>query len=63
LRILLTFTLLAILTGAVTACGPDHFIAANSPGTYPITFTATGTNQGSSTAITHSLTLDAVVTP
>jgi hypothetical protein len=63
LRTLLTLTLLAVLASATTACGPDQFIAAMPPGTYPITFTATGTNQDSSTSITHSLTLNAVITP
>ncbi len=61
IRTLLTLTLLAVLASATTACGPDHFVTATSPGTYPITFTAT--NQGSSIAITHSLTLNAVITP
>jgi Bacterial Ig-like domain (group 3) len=60
-RALFTFTLLAILTSAITACGPDHFIPATPPGTYPITFTAT--DQGSSTPTTHTLTLNAVITP
>jgi parallel beta-helix repeat protein len=62
-RVLLSLMLLAIVTGATTACGPDHFVAATSPGTYPITFTATGTNQGSSTPITRTLTLNVVITP
>lgn len=62
LRTLLALTCLAILTGATTACGPDHFISATT-GTYPITFTATGTNQGSSTPITHTLTINATLAP
>jgi hypothetical protein len=63
LRTLLTLTCLAILTSAITACGPDHFIEAPSPGSYPITFTATGTNQGSSTPITQTITVDATLRP
>jgi parallel beta-helix repeat protein len=63
LRTILSLALLAVVTSAITACGPDHFITATSPGTYLITFTATGTNQGSSIAITHSLTLNAVIAP
>jgi parallel beta-helix repeat protein len=63
LRALLTLTLLAVLTSSITACGPDQFIAAPSPGTYPIAFTATGTNQGSSTPVTQTITVDVVLTP
>jgi hypothetical protein len=59
---LLSLTLLAILATATTACGPDHFIPITI-GTFPITFTATGTSQGSSTPITHTLTLNATITP
>ena len=63
LRTLLALIFLAILASATTACGPDHFVNLNEPGTYPITITATGANQGSSTPITHTLTLDATITP
>jgi hypothetical protein len=63
LRTLLTLTLLAVLASATTACGPDQFIEATSPGTYPITFTATGTNQGSSTPVTQILHLTVLLTP
>lgn len=63
LRTLLTLTLLAVLASATTACGPDQFIEATSPGTYPITFTATGTTQGSSTPVTQILHLTVLLTP
>ncbi len=62
LRALLTLTLLAILAGSTTACGPDHFIAIH-PGTFPLHFTATGTNQGSSTPTTHTLIIKLIITP
>jgi hypothetical protein len=59
---LLTFALLAILTTAVTGCGPDIYYAATPPGTYPITVTATGATQGSSSPATHTLSLNVVIT-
>jgi hypothetical protein len=62
LRAILSLALLAILATATTACGPDQFIPITT-GTYPITFTATGTSQGTSTAITHTLTINAIITP
>ena len=62
LRAILTLTLLAILATATTACGPDHFIPITT-GTYPITFTATGTSQGTSTPITHTVTVNATIAP
>ena len=62
LRALLTLSLLTILTTATTACGPDHFIPITT-GTYPLTFTATGTSQGTSTPITHTVTINATITP
>jgi hypothetical protein len=62
LRTLLSLTLLAILATATTACGPDQFIPITT-GTYPITFTATGTDQGASTPTTHTLTINATLTP
>jgi parallel beta-helix repeat protein len=61
LRKLLALTCLAILASATTACGPDRYIEATSPGTYPITFTAIGTNQGSSTSISHTLTINVIL--
>jgi hypothetical protein len=61
LRTLLSLTLLAILATATTACGPDHFIPITT-GVYPLTFTATGTDQGTSTPITHTLTINATIT-
>ncbi len=63
LRTFLSLALLAILTSGVTACGPDRFIQATSPGTYPITLTATGASQGSSTPTTQTINLDATITP
>jgi hypothetical protein len=63
LRTFLGLTFLAILTGAATACGPNQFIAATIPGTYPITFTATGTNQDNSTPITQTLHLTVLIAP
>jgi hypothetical protein len=62
LRTILSLALLAILTTATTACDPDHFIPITT-GTFPITFTATGTSQGTSTPITHTLTINASITP
>jgi uncharacterized protein (DUF2141 family) len=62
LRMLLSLTLLAVLSTTLTACGADQFIPITT-GTYPITLTATGTNQGSSTPTTHTLTVDAIITP
>jgi hypothetical protein len=62
LRTLLSLTLLAILATTTTACGPDHFIPITT-GVYPLTFTATGTDQGTSTPITHTLTINATITP
>jgi hypothetical protein len=62
LRTLIALTCLAILAGATTACGPDHFIVVTT-GTYPLTFTATGTDQGTSTPITHTLTINATIAP
>jgi hypothetical protein len=60
---LLTLALLAVLTTALTACGPDVYYAATPPGTYPITVTATGTSQGGSAPTTHTLPLNIVITP
>jgi hypothetical protein len=66
IRALLSLSLLAILAIATTACGPDHFILATPPGTYPITITATGTNQNldppGTPAPTHTLTINAIIT-
>jgi hypothetical protein len=62
LRALLSLALLAVLATATTACGPDHFIPITT-GTYPITFTATGTSQGASTPITHTVTINGTITP
>jgi len=62
LRAILSLALLAILTTATTACGPDHFIPITT-GTFPITFTATGTSQGTTTAITHTVTINATIAP
>lgn len=61
-RTILSLALLAVLASATTACGPDHFIPITT-GTYPITFTATGTSQGTSTPVTHRLTINATITP
>jgi hypothetical protein len=62
LRAILFLTLLAIVATALTACGPDHFIPITT-GTFPITFTATGTSQGDPTPITHTVTIQATITP
>jgi len=62
LRALLSLVLLAILATATTACGPDHFIPITT-GTFPITFTATGTSQGTNTPITHTVTINATIVP
>ena len=62
-RIVLGLALLAILGGSTLACGHDQFISATPAGTYPITFTATGSNQGGSARITHTLTLNVVIAP
>ena len=62
-RIVLGLALLAILGGSTLACGHDQFISATPAGTYPITFTATGSNQGGSAPITHTLTLNVVIAP
>lgn len=62
-RTLFTLTLLAVLASATTACGPDTYIAATPPGTYPITFSATGTHQGGTTPITQVLHLTVLLTP
>ncbi|MGA8937962.1 MAG: Ig-like domain repeat protein [Acidobacteriaceae bacterium] len=58
----LTLTLLAVITTATTACGPDHFIPITT-GTVPLTFTGTGTSQGDSTPIIHTVTVNATITP
>jgi parallel beta-helix repeat protein len=63
LQALLTLAFLAIIANATTACGPDHFIAAPSPGSYLLTFTATGTNKGSNTPVTQVLHLTVTLTP
>jgi parallel beta-helix repeat protein len=55
--------MLTIIALTATGCGPDQFVSATVPGTYPITFTATGMNQDSSAPITHTLTVNAVITP
>ena len=60
LRAILSLALLALLTTATTACGTDHFIPITT-GTFPITFTATGTSEG--TTITHSVTIQATIAP
>ncbi len=62
LRAILSLTLLAIVATALTACGPDQFIPITT-GTFPITFTATGTSQGDPTPITHTVTIQATITP
>jgi hypothetical protein len=62
LRALLSLALLAVLITATTACGPDQFIPITT-GTYPITFTATGTSQSTSAPITHTTTIKAIITP
>jgi parallel beta-helix repeat protein len=62
-RMLLTLTCLAIIAGATTACGPDQFVESTPPGTYPITFTASGTNQGNSTVITQTISANVVFEP
>jgi len=59
---ILSLALLAILTTATTACGPDHFIPITTS-TFPIAFTATGTSQGATTPITHTVTIQATITP
>ncbi|MFP5234160.1 MAG: hypothetical protein ACLGQX_16280 [Acidobacteriota bacterium] len=56
-------TLLAILASAITACGRNQANVATSPGIYPITLTATGASQGSSTPFTQTITLGATITP
>jgi hypothetical protein len=63
LRTLLSLGLLAILASATTACGPDQFININIAGTYPITFTASGSSLPSTTLTTHTLTVNATITP
>ena len=62
LRAILSLALLAVLATATTACGPDHFIPITT-GTFPITFTATGTSQGTNTPITHTVTINATIVP
>jgi parallel beta-helix repeat protein len=61
LRTLLSLTLLAILASTTTACGPDHFITITT-GTFPLHFTATGTNQASPNPTTHTLIINAIIT-
>ena len=61
-RTLLCLVVLTTLASMTTACGPDHFIPITT-GTYPITFTGVGTSQGTSTAITHAVTINATITP
>ncbi|MGC9198183.1 MAG: hypothetical protein ACP5E5_04500 [Acidobacteriaceae bacterium] len=63
LRTFLSLALPAILASGVSACGPDRFVTATQPGSYSITFTAKAADQGSSSPITRSVTVDAVVTP
>ncbi len=60
-KTLLGLTLLAIVASFSSACG--HSSSPSDAGTYPITFTATGTSQGSSTPITHTLTVNATIAP
>jgi hypothetical protein len=61
-RTLLCLVVLTTLASMTTACGPDHFIPITT-GTYPITFTGVGTSQGTSTPITHTVTINAAITP
>lgn len=63
LRTLLAFTFLVTFTTSLTACGPDHAIPATPPGTYPVSFTATGTNLGSSTPTVHTTIVDVIIKP
>jgi hypothetical protein len=60
---LLCLALMTMVTMSLTACGPDVYYDATPPGTYPVTVSATGTPQGSATPITHSLTIDFILTP
>jgi hypothetical protein len=62
IRTFLSLTLLTVLAGVVTACGPDQFISITT-GTYEITFTATGIDQGTSTPVTHTVAVKATVVP
>jgi len=62
LHAILSLTLLAFLASATAACGPDHFIPITT-GTFPITFTATGTSQGTSTPITHTVSINVTIVP
>jgi hypothetical protein len=61
-RAMLTMVLLGMVAMGTTACGPDQYYAATPPGTYPVTFTGTGANQGSSTTITHTATVNVIIT-
>jgi hypothetical protein len=63
LHSLLLLLCLAAATTALTACGSDIYYPATPPGIYPITVTATGTNQGASASTTHTLLLNANITP
>jgi hypothetical protein len=63
LTALLTLAVLATITTALTACGPDIYVVATPPGTYPITVTATGAAPGTSAPITHTLPFNIVITP
>jgi hypothetical protein len=62
LRSLVLLLCLAAAATALTACGSDIYYPATPPGLYPITLTATGTNQGSSTPTAHTLVVNANIT-
>jgi hypothetical protein len=62
-RTLLLLLCIAVATTALTACGSDVYYAATPPGLYPITVTATGTNQGSPIPTTHQLNITLNITP
>jgi hypothetical protein len=62
LRSLLCLAILALLAVSTTACGPDIFFAATTPGSYPVTITATGTTPGED-PITHTLNITLNLTP
>ena len=62
IRTLLYLVVLTTLASITTACGPDHFIPLTT-GTYPITFTGVGTSHNDPTPITHTVTVNATITP
>jgi hypothetical protein len=61
-RIFLCLIVLTTLASITTACGPDHFIPLTT-GTYPLTFTGTGTSQGTTTTIDHTATINVTIAP